>query len=109
MNQALEEFKFQLSGLVESESLSEIGKFVGANYIMSITFNDTFGYISTGAYWHSTTERQYKLIEIESMKTMSIDFIRDFTVSKNNDRYSYRTVINGKDIVVGLDGNRYYK
>jgi len=101
----LREHQLSQSGLTDKETIIEVGKLIGINYLVNIGYNR---YCSLPRINDITT---IKIIEIETGKIIAVDTIenRKMYNPKSLQLETIQTVLNGQEVLVGSDGRTLYR
>lgn len=104
MEKALKELELQSSGLVSVETMTRVGGFVGANYIVSLSFAR---HITNDGY-EDTHIR--KLIELATSRVLASDRVKQEYRRDETDKPILRLeTLNGRPFVTEADGKSYFK
>ncbi len=104
MEKALKELELQSSGLVSVETMTRVGGFVGANYIVSLSFAR---HITNDGY-EDTHIR--KLIELATSRVLASDRVKQEYRRDETDKPVLRLeTLNGRPFVTEADGKSYFK
>jgi hypothetical protein len=104
LDKALKELELQSSGLVSADTMTRVGSFVGANYLVSLSFA------------RHTTKKGYqdtyirKLVELASSRVLALDQVKnEYRRDDKGKPVLVSQTLNGRTFMTDTDGNSYYE
>lgn len=104
LDAALKELELQSSGLVGMDTMTRVGSFVGANYIVSLSFAR---HITKRGYQDTYIR---KLIELATSRVLASDQVKhEYRRDEKGQAVLVLQTLNGRPFVTDSEGNSYYK
>ena len=104
LDKALKELELQSSGLVSADTMTRVGSFVGANYLLPLSFSR---HITKKGYQDTYIR---KLVELSSSRVLAMDQVKnEYRRDDKGKPVLVSQNLNGRPFVTDADGNSYYE
>jgi hypothetical protein len=104
LDTALKELELQASGLVSMDTMTQVGSFVGANYIVPLSFARHM----TKDGYQDTYIR--KLIELATSRVLATDQVKhDYKRDEKGQAVLVLQTLNGRPFITDAEGNSYFQ